>query len=249
MAAAGAPGPDSSHGPARPATKPERLVVVAGTGDRGRQDLGWALPAQDLRDAGGGWRRGARPVLRARTTHRARRTAVLGLASGEPPTTVCVAHRWYPSPWPRPWPARASGTSLHAAELPRARVARGPGAGRVDRDGRGVRSPLADTVTTGRRWCAARARRRRTVADAGLGTIKRRPLRARRPLVASHSWWCSTLRRSERAARGQPPVAVRARRLFPSSWCPATKPRWPSSLREQRVRGEDRDLDVGHRSG
>ena len=157
-----------------PATKPERLVVVAGTGTEvGKTWVGAAL-LRTLRDAG--WRVAARKPAQSYAPDDAPSStdaAVLGLASGEPPTTVCVAHRWYPVPMAPPMAARALGRPpFTLAELAvELEWPEGPGlVGLIETAG-GVRSPLADDGDTADLVRLLEPDAGVLVADAGLGTI------------------------------------------------------------------------------
>ncbi len=95
----------------------------------------------------------------------------LGAATGEPPTAVCPAHRWYETPMAPPMAAAALGRpEFTIATLAAEIVIPADGVTIVEGAG-GPRSPIAsdgDNVDLAR---ALRASIVVLVADAGLGTI------------------------------------------------------------------------------
>lgn len=166
------PPPRYGHDPEGSDTRPQRLVVVAGTGTEVGKTWVAARVLQGLRAAG--------------TTVAARKPAqsfdpadaetdahLLGAASGEDPTSVCPPHRWYEVPMAPPMAAEVLGRPAFTiadlvAEIdwpwPRPQVAVVETAG-------GVRSPLArdgDSITLIE---SLRPDVVVVVADAGLGTI------------------------------------------------------------------------------
>ncbi len=97
---------------------------------------------------------------------------LLGRATGEPPTTVCAAHRWYETPMAPPMAAAVLGRAPFTVAELAAEIAETTTAGLTLVEGAGgPRSPLAadgDNVDFAR---ALGARLVVLVADAGLGTI------------------------------------------------------------------------------
>ncbi|WP_334142148.1 ATP-dependent dethiobiotin synthetase BioD [Rhabdothermincola sp.] len=166
--------PPSQHGhdPGPSGTRPERLVVVAGTGTEIGKTWVAAQVLQGLRAAGAPV--AARKPAQSFDPADAETDAhLLGAASGEDPTSVCPPHRWYEVPMAPPMAAEVLGRPAFTiadlvAEIhwpwPRPRVAMVETAG-------GVRSPLAadgDSITLVE---ALRPDVVVVVADAGLGTI------------------------------------------------------------------------------
>lgn len=154
--------------------RPDRVVLVLGTGtDVGKTWLSARL-VRHWRDAG--HRVAARKPAQSFAPGDVERgitdAQLLAAASGEDPTDVCPAHRWYPVAMAPPMAADVLGLVPPAtADLQRELVWPAPvDIGLVESAG-GVRSPLAtdgDSVT----WCEAIAPDLTVlVADAGLGTI------------------------------------------------------------------------------
>ncbi len=98
---------------------PAQLIVVAGTGTEVGKTWVGAHLARELR------RRGhevqaRKPAQSFEPDDPAEGTdaALLGAATGETPTTVCPAHRWYPTAMAPPMAADALGRApIHLAEL------------------------------------------------------------------------------------------------------------------------------------
>jgi dethiobiotin synthetase len=171
--AAGSAAPAGVAAPVGAGNRPERLVLVTGTGTEVGKT--WVAAAVLRHLAAAGHRVAARkpaqsfgPADRAESTD----AAVLGAATGEAPTTVCPPPRWYPVAMAPPMAAAALGRPSFAVADLVAEV-RWPAAtavGLVEAAG-GVRSPQAtdgDAVALGR---VLRPDVVVLVADAGLGTI------------------------------------------------------------------------------
>jgi dethiobiotin synthetase len=136
----------------RPAVRPTRIAVVTGTNTEvGKTWVGAAL----LRELIGRGRTVAarKPAQSYDPADRATDADALGAATGEAPTTVCPATRWYPVPMAPPMAADVLGRRpVRLADLV-AEITEGwPPApvdvGLVEGVG-GVWSPLADDGTTG----------------------------------------------------------------------------------------------------
>ncbi len=160
--------------PADGRPRPERLVLVVGTGTGVGKT--WVAAAVLSRLAAAGHRVAARKPAQsfeAADAAGATDAGVLGAATGEAPTTVCRPPRWYPVAMAPPMAAEVLGRPpFTVAEL----VAEvgwptpPPGVGMVEAAG-GVRSPQAadgDAVALGR---LLRPDVVVLVAHAGLGTI------------------------------------------------------------------------------
>lgn len=154
------------------ASRPERLVVVTGTGTEVGKTWVAAHVTQDL-VAGGAAVSVRKPAQSFHPDDRQTDAHVLALASGEDHTDVCPKHRWYEVPMAPPMAADALGRPLFTiadlvAELawpfPRPRL------GLVETAG-GVRSPLAEDGDTVDLVEAIQPDLVVLVADAGLGTI------------------------------------------------------------------------------
>jgi dethiobiotin synthetase len=153
--------------------RPERLVLVVGTGTEVGKTWVAARLAQALRRRG--LRVAARKPVQSYGTDgeiEATDAEVLAEATGEQVGKVCPMHRWYPLPMAPPMAAEALGrpawkvTDL-VAEL---RWPQSLGVGLVETAG-GVRSPIAadgDSVTLAE---AVSPEHVVLVGDAGLGTI------------------------------------------------------------------------------
>jgi dethiobiotin synthetase len=153
--------------------RPERLVLVAGTGTEVGKTWVACRLARALR------RRGL--VVAARKPAQSYEpeadpvdsdAALLAHATGVDPAVVCPRHRWYPLAMAPPMAAEALGRPPFTVADLAAELAWPPGVGvgLVESVG-GVRSPLAadgDTLTLA---AALRPERILLVADAGLGTI------------------------------------------------------------------------------
>ncbi len=152
--------------------RPERLVVVVGTGTEVGKT--WVAAAALDRLRAGGTRVAARkPAQSFGTGDTTTDAQVLGQATGEPATTVCPQHRWYPVALAPPMAADVLGrpaftlTDLHdEIEWPE-----GIEVGVVETAG-GVRSPQAsddgDAVALAGSLMPDVVV---LVADAGLGTL------------------------------------------------------------------------------
>lgn len=170
--------------------RPERLVVVLGTGTEVGKTWVTATIAAAARA------RGVRVAARkpaqsfAATPSGAPReptdAELLGRATGEDPHAVCPEHRWYPLPMAPPMAAEA----LHRDRISLAdldselRWAPGTELGFVETVG-GVRSPLADDADSAALAQALAPDAAILVADAGLGTVNavRLSIEALRPLA------------------------------------------------------------------
>jgi dethiobiotin synthetase len=153
--------------------RPERVVVVAGTGTGVGKTwvacgLARALRLRGLRVAA----RKPAQSYDAGDDLSATDAALLADATGEQPDAVCPQHRWYPAAMAPPMAAEALGRRPFTIADLVGELAWPPavGVGLVETAG-GVRSPQAsdgDGVTL---VAALRADRVLLVADAGLGTI------------------------------------------------------------------------------
>jgi dethiobiotin synthetase len=153
--------------------RPERLVLVAGTGTEVGKTWVACRLARELR------RRGL--IVAARKPVQSydagddltgTDAALLAHATGEHPAVVCPQHRWYPVAMAPPIAAEALGRAPFTVADLVAELAWPPavGVGLVEAAG-GVRSPLAadgDAVALAAALCPERVV---LVADAGLGTI------------------------------------------------------------------------------
>jgi dethiobiotin synthetase len=153
--------------------RPERLVLVAGTGTEvGKTWVACAL-ARALR-ARGLVVAARKPVQSFAPDDPSAGTdaAVLAEATGEHPGVVCPRHRWYAVAMAPPMAAEALGRPPFTIADLADEVAWPPGVGvgLVESVG-GVRSPLAADGDTATLAAALRPERVVLVADAGLGTI------------------------------------------------------------------------------
>lgn len=158
-----APVPESEHG-----SRPERLVVVAGTGTEVGKTWAAARALAALRERGVvvSARKPAQSFEPGETTD----AEVLAAATGETPHQVCPEVRWLPVPMAPPMAADALGLLPFTLSELLPTWAAGTAVGVVETAG-GVRSPLAVDGD-----CAAYAAMLQPdqvllVADAGLGTI------------------------------------------------------------------------------
>ncbi len=153
--------------------RPERLVVVAGTGTEVGKTWVACRLARALRSRG--------LVVAARKPAQSfdagddaadTDAGLLAHATGDHPAIVCPRHRWYPVPMAPPMAAEALGRpAFTVADLvDELAWAPGVGVGLVESAG-GVRSPLAVDGDTVDLAAAVRPERVVLVADAGLGTI------------------------------------------------------------------------------
>jgi dethiobiotin synthetase len=155
------------------ASRPERLVLVTGTGTEVGKTWVACRLSRSLRDRG--------LVVAARKPVQSYAAggdpagtdaALLAEATGEQPQRVCPQHRWYPVPMAPPMAAEALGRpAFKVADL----VAElawpgGVSVGLVEAAG-GVRSPLAADGDAVALADALHPERLVLVADAGLGTI------------------------------------------------------------------------------
>jgi len=152
-------------------TRPQRLVLVAGTGTEvGKTWVGAALL--------GHWRALGCTVAARKTAQSFEEDSgptdaeVLGAASGEPPEQVCPEHRWYPVAMAPPMAAESLGRpSFTVAELvTELDWGEGVDVGLVEGAG-GVRSPQADDGDLCDVAAAVAPDAVVLVADAALGTI------------------------------------------------------------------------------
>jgi dethiobiotin synthetase len=167
--------------PAERRGRPDRLVLVTGTGTEVGKTWVAARLLGELRRCGAAVAARKPAQSFAPGSDPARRdAAVLGAASGEPPETVCPRHRWYASAMAPPMAAAALAAprfsiddllgELCWPDRPASAVGRGGLVGVVELAG-GVRSPQAadgDGVDVARRLAPDLVV---VVADAGLGTI------------------------------------------------------------------------------
>jgi dethiobiotin synthetase len=168
------------------AHRPERLVLVVGTGTEVGKTWVACRLARALR------RRGL--VVAARKPAQSydpgddladTDAALLAHATGDHPAIVCPQHRWYPVAMAPPMAAEALGRpSFTVAELVSELTwPPGLGVGLVEAAG-GVRSPVADDGDALTLAEALHPERVVLVADAGLGTINA----VRLSLAALASW-------------------------------------------------------------
>jgi dethiobiotin synthetase len=148
-------------------TRPEQLVLVAGTGTEVGKTWVSAAWLSGLES------RAARKPVQSFSPGERTDAEVLAAATGETPEAVCPPHRWYAVPMAPPMAAEALGRpSFTVAEL----VSElewpdvGVDVGLVEAVG-GVRSPLAADGDTVHLAKAIAPDRVVLVADAGLGTI------------------------------------------------------------------------------
>jgi dethiobiotin synthetase len=153
--------------------RPERLVLVAGTGTEVGKTWVACRLARALRARG--------LIVAARKPAQSFDTGgdtadtdagLLAHATGDHPAVVCPKHRWYPVAMAPPMAAEALGRpAFTVADLADELAwAPGVGVGLVESAG-GVRSPLADDGDTVDLAAALRPDRIVLVAAAGLGTI------------------------------------------------------------------------------
>jgi len=232
MAAAGAPGPDS---PWPSPTQPQARATGGrgGDRDRGRQDW-WALHCSG--PARCGWRVAARKPAQSYAPDDAPSStdaAVLGWPAVSRQRR-CAWHTGDPVPWPRHGRTRPRRPP-HAGELAvELEWPEGPGCRLIETAG-GVRSPLADDGDTAD-WCACSSPTPSYWSPTPASHHQRRPLErggaVGEPLVVVLNRFAASNELHE--ANRQWLVE---RDGFSVVVVPATRPRWPSSLREQRVRG------------
>jgi dethiobiotin synthase len=151
--------------------RPERLVLVAGTGTEVGKTWVSARLAEHLRARG--LRVSARKPAQSFEPGTGPTDAeVLGAATGEDPETVCRRERWYEVPMAPPMAADALGRpALSIAELAaEMRFPDGVDVGLVEGAG-GVRSPLAHDGDATDLAALLKPDAVVLVADAGLGTI------------------------------------------------------------------------------
>ncbi|HET8617778.1 MAG TPA: dethiobiotin synthase [Acidimicrobiales bacterium] len=153
--------------------RPERLVVVAGTGTEVGKTWVACRLARALRARG--------LIVAARKPAQSfdagddpadTDAGLLAHATGDHPAVVCPRHRWYPVPLAPPMAAEALGRPAFTIADLVDELAWAPGVsvGLVESAG-GVRSPLASDGDTVALASAVRPERVVLVADAGLGTI------------------------------------------------------------------------------
>lgn len=152
--------------------RPERLVVVVGTGTEVGKTWVGAQVLRALR-AAGVTVSARKPAQSFEPTDRETDAHLLAAASGEDPTLVCPSHRWYEVPMAPPMAADVLGRPRFTiadlvAEL--AWAPPFPQLGMVETAG-GVRSPLADDGDSVTLIEALQPDLVLVVADAGLGTI------------------------------------------------------------------------------
>ena len=151
--------------------RPERLVLVAGTGTEVGKTWVAARLAEALRARG--TRVAARkPAQSFAPDERPTDAEVLAAATGEAVDTVCPRHRWYEVPMAPPMAADALGRPpLRIRELAaETAFPEGVEVGIVETVG-GVRSPLAHDGDTVDLLALLKPDASVLVADAGLGTI------------------------------------------------------------------------------
>ena len=154
--------------------RPKRLVAVVGTGT----DIGKTYVTALLLDAfrEGGAKVAARKPAQsfdASDDPEGYDAAVLGAASGEPPETVCPAHRWYEMAMAPPMAADALARPIFTIDdlVEELRWPEAPvDVGFVETAG-GLRSPIADDGDCLALVVAVMPEIVLLVADAGLGTI------------------------------------------------------------------------------
>ena len=153
--------------------RPDRLVVVAGTGtDVGKTFVGCAvlraLRARGVRVAARKPAQSFAPPPTGTDAH------LLGSATGEDPERVTPPHRWYPVPLAPPMAAAALGLAPFTVAELRAEVDAGwdvpVDVGVVETAG-GLRSPIADDGDCLALLVGLRPDAVVLVAGAGLGTI------------------------------------------------------------------------------
>jgi dethiobiotin synthetase len=153
------------------ALRPDRLVLVAGTGTEVGKTWVGARLVETLRTNG---RRVAarKPAQSFDPGEGPTDAEVLAGATGEDPETVCPRHRWYEVAMAPPMAADALGRPpIKIAELAaEIDFPQGVDIGLVETAG-GVRSPIAHDGDTVDLMAALRPDATVVVADAGLGTI------------------------------------------------------------------------------
>lgn len=150
--------------------RPERLVVVVGTGtDVGKTWVAAALIGELRRN---GWLVAARKPVQAGEPGAATDADVLGCATGESPSVVCPRHRWYDRAMAPPMAADALGRPRFtlAELLGELHWPAGVGVGLVEGVG-GVRSPMTDDGDGVALIAGLRPDLVALVAEAGLGVI------------------------------------------------------------------------------
>ena len=163
------------HGGGRTTTRPERLVVVAGTGTEIGKTWVTCQLAAELRAAGRrvAARKPAQSFEPADVALRATDAQLLAAATGESPRTICPSHRWYEVPMAPFMAADVLGRPRVLLDdlLAELDWPDGVEVGFVEPAG-GVRSPMghdgADTVAL---TAALAPDHVVLVADAGLGTL------------------------------------------------------------------------------
>jgi dethiobiotin synthetase len=151
--------------------RPDRLVLVAGTGTEVGKTWVGARLAEVLRTSG---RRVAarKPAQSFEPGEGPTDAEVLAAATGEDPEAVCPRHRWYEVAMAPPMAADALGRPpIKIAELAaEIEFPAGVDVGLVETAG-GVRSPIAHDGDTVDLMAALKPDATVVVADAGLGTI------------------------------------------------------------------------------
>lgn len=152
--------------------RPERLVVVLGTGTEVGKT--WVAASVLSRLAKTGLTVAARKPVQSFAPCDAETDAdLLGRATGEPPEVVCPAHRWYAMAMAPPIAAAFLGSeppSLDELLSELSWPAQGVEVGLVETVG-GPRSPLADDADSAEFAAALDADLHVLVAHAGLGAI------------------------------------------------------------------------------
>lgn len=153
--------------------RPDRLVVVTGTGTEVGKTWWTAAVARDLR-ARGVSVAVRKPVQSFSPTDpiTALDASVLGEATGEAPEAVCPTHRWLAEPMAPPMAAARLGLPPFTIEdlLGEVRWETGTAVGFVEGAG-GLRSPLADDGDTRTLIQAIRPDEVLVVTDPALGVI------------------------------------------------------------------------------
>ena len=152
-------------------SRPERLVLVTGTGTEIGKTWWTAATARDLRNRGVAVA-ARKPTQSFAPDDESTDAELLGAATGEDPETVCPHHRWYPTPMAPPMAADVLGAPPFeiadlAAELT---WPAGCAVGFVESVG-GPLSPLAADGDTVDLADALTPTLTVLVADAGLGTV------------------------------------------------------------------------------
>ena len=150
--------------------RPDRLVVVAGTGTEVGKTWVGAAVLRELR--GRGLQVAARKPVQSFEPGDRTDADVLAEATGEPVTTVCPSHRWYERALAPPMAAAVLGRPpvLLAELVAELAWPAGVDVGLVETAG-GVRSPLAEDGDAVALTASLAPDAVLLVADAGLGTI------------------------------------------------------------------------------